>query len=76
FTFADASASAQPERIGIRWLDAAGAELSVTWSLTSSAASASWPRVSVAGVAPVGTTRAQVLLSSTVAGAGAVHYWE
>ncbi|MBQ1167024.1 hypothetical protein KBZ21_54415, partial [Streptomyces sp. A73] len=25
---------------------------------------------------PVGTTRAQVLLSSTVAGAGAVHYWE
>ncbi|MFE9382390.1 hypothetical protein ACFYMO_04000 [Streptomyces sp. NPDC007025] len=76
WTFADASSSAQPERIGIRWLDAAGAELSVTWSLTTATASASWHRVSVAGVAPSSAARAQVLLSSTVAGAGVVHYWE
>ncbi|MFE9337772.1 hypothetical protein [Streptomyces sp. NPDC007063] len=76
WTFADASSSAQPERIGIRWLDATGAEISVTWSLTTEAASASWHRVSVAGYAPVGTVRAQVLLSSTPAGAGVLHYWE
>lgn len=74
--FADASASAQPERIGIRWLDAAGAEISVTWSLTTAAASSSWHRVGVAGAAPAGAARAQVLLSSTPAGAAVFHYWE
>ncbi len=74
-TFADTSGSV-PERIGIRWLTAAGAEISVTWSLTTSAASASWHRVSVAGAAPVNAVRAQVLLSSTPAAAGVTHYWE
>lgn len=76
FTFADASASAQPERIGIRWLSAAGAELSVSWSLSTAAASSGWHRVSVAAAAPVGAARAQVLLSSTVSGANVLHYWE
>lgn len=74
--FADASSSAQPERIGIRWLDAAGAEVSVTWSLATAAASASWHRVGVAAAAPAGAARAQVLLSSTPAAAGVFHYWE
>lgn len=76
FTLADASASTQTERIGIRWLNSAGAEISVTWSLTTASASSSWHRVSVAGVAPVGAARAQVLLSSTVSGANVFHYWE
>jgi hypothetical protein len=70
--FADASGATVPERIGIRWLTAANVEVSITWSLTTSAASASWHRIGVAGVAPVGATQAQVLLSSTPA-AGAVN---
>ena len=78
FTFADASASAQPERIGILWLDATYAPVgSVTWSVTTAAASASWHRISVAGVAPVGAVRARVVLSSqTPAGAGVSHFFE
>ncbi|KMS71764.1 hypothetical protein ACH49_24380, partial [Streptomyces leeuwenhoekii] len=75
YTFADAAGSV-PERIGIRWLTAAGAEISVTWSLTTTAASANWHRVSVAGAAPVNAAAAQVLLSSTETGAGVNHYWE
>lgn len=75
-TFADASAAATPERIGIRWLNAAGSEISITWSLTTATASASWHRVSVAGAAPSGTATAQVVLSSTEAGAAVSHYWE
>ncbi|MFM9703586.1 hypothetical protein [Streptomyces galilaeus] len=71
-TFADASGATVPERIGIRWLTSTGTEVSITWSLTTSAASASWHRISVAGTAPVGATQAQVLLSSTPA-AGAVN---
>lgn len=73
--FADASGTV-PERIGIRWLTAASSEISVTWSLTTSAASASWHRVSVAGVAPVNAARAQVLLSSTPAAGNVSHFWE
>ncbi|MFH8751130.1 hypothetical protein ACH4GK_31680 [Streptomyces rimosus] len=73
--FADAS-GAVPERIGIRWLTWAGAEISVTWSLTTSAASGSWHRVSVAGVAPTWAVRCQVLLSSTPAAANVNHFWE
>lgn len=73
--FADTSGSV-PERIGIRWLTSANAEISVTWSLTTSAASASWHRVSVAGAAPVGAARAQVLLSSTPAAGAVNHFWE
>ncbi|NED31125.1 hypothetical protein [Streptomyces sp. SID8499] len=74
-TFAD-TAGAVPERIGIRWLDSAGAEISVTWSLTTAAASAAWHRVSVAGAAPTGAMQAQVLLSSTETAANVSHFWE
>jgi len=70
--FADASGATVPERIGIRWLTAANVEVSVTWSLTTSTASATWHRIAVGGTAPVGATQAQVLLSSTPA-AGAVN---
>lgn len=75
YCFADASGSV-PERIGIRWQTATGTEISVSWSMTTMAASASWHRVSVAAQAPVGATQAQVLLSSTPAGAGVNHFWE
>lgn len=75
YCFADA-AGVSSERIGIRWLDTTGAEISVTWSVTTTGSSSSWHRVSVAGQAPVGATHAQVLLSSTESGAGVNHYWE
>ncbi|MFC8986000.1 hypothetical protein [Streptomyces sp. NPDC057115] len=75
YAFADASGSV-PERIGIRWQTATGTEISVSWSMTTMAASASWHRVSVAAQAPVGATQAQVLLSSTPAGVGVNHFWE
>ncbi|MFJ2961161.1 hypothetical protein ACIPIC_02490 [Streptomyces collinus] len=74
YTFADA-AGASTERIGIRWM-AGATELSVTWSLTTMTASGGWHRVSVAGTAPAGATQAQVLLSSTEAGANVSHFWE
>lgn len=73
--FADTSGTVV-ERIGIRWLDASSAEISVTWSLTTATASASWHRVSVAGTAPVGATRAQVVVSSTPAAGAVTHFWE
>ncbi|MEU4154704.1 hypothetical protein [Streptomyces antimycoticus] len=75
YTFADASGTV-PERIGIRWLDKAGTVLGTTWSLSTMTASSSWHRVSVAGQAPAGTTRAQVILSSTPAAANVYHYYE
>ncbi|MEU3507961.1 hypothetical protein ABZ733_08515 [Streptomyces longwoodensis] len=75
YTFAD-TAGTVAERIGIRWLTAAGVEVSITWSLTTLAASSSWHRVSVSGPAPAGATQAQVVLSSTETAAGALHYWE
>lgn len=76
--FADASASAQPERIGIEWLTASYVAVgSITWSVTTSAAMAAWHRISVAGVAPVGAVRARIVLSSmSPAAAGASHYFE
>ena len=76
YAFADASGATVPERIGIRWLNASGAEISITWSLTTAAASASWHRISVAGPAPAGATQAQVLLSSTPAAALVISYYE
>lgn len=76
WTFADASSSTQAERIGIRWLSSTAAELSVTWSMTTSASSAGWHRVSVAGIAPAGAVRAQVLVSATVGAASRQHFWE
>ena len=74
--FADASGATVPERIGIRWLNSSGTELSITWSLTVSAASASWHRIAVAGAAPAGATQAQVLLSSTPAAANVTSFYE
>lgn len=74
-TFSD-TAGVVAERIGIRWLNSAGTEISITWSLTTAGASSGWHRVSVAGAAPVGATQAQVLLSSTETGANQYHYWE
>lgn len=78
YTFADtAGISATAERIGIRWLNAAGTEVSITWSPSTLTASSSWHRVSVAGTAPSGATQAQVLLSSTESGTPPVsHFWE
>ncbi|WP_328631968.1 hypothetical protein [Streptomyces sp. NBC_00356] len=73
-TMADSSGTST-ERIGIRWLTATGVEISITWSVTTMAASMGWHRVSVAGAAPAGTVTAQVVLSSTEA-AGSFHFWE
>lgn len=76
YAFADASGATVPERIGIRWLNASGAEVSVTWSLTTMAASAAWHRIGVAGSAPAGATQAQVLLSSTPAAGNVSSFYE
>ena len=76
YTFADASGATVPERIGIRWLNSSGTEVSITWSLTTLAASASWHRISVAGAAPTGATQAQVLLSSTPAAGNVNSFYE
>lgn len=74
--FADASGSSVPERIGIRWLTAAGAEISITWSLTVSAASTAWHRIAVSGPAPSTAVRAQVVVSSTATAAAQSSYYE
>ncbi|MGW7247692.1 hypothetical protein [Streptomyces decoyicus] len=75
--FADASGATVPERIGIQWLTEAGSEVSVSWGLTTSAASATWHRISVGAAAPVGATRARVLVSMmTPAAAGVIGYFE
>jgi hypothetical protein len=76
YAFADASGSTVPERIGIRWLSRIGTDMGTTWSLTTMAASASWHRISVAGQAPVGAARAQVVLSSTPAAANVNSFFE
>lgn len=74
---ADASAAAQPERIGIEWLDGTLTPVGdITWSMTTATAAAGWHRVSVAGPCPDGATRARVILSSVAGSAGALHYWE
>jgi hypothetical protein len=70
------TAGVVPERIGIRWLNAAGTEVSITWSVTTTGSSSGWHRVSVAGAAPATATQAQVLLSSTEVGVTVNHYWE
>ncbi|MFF0777099.1 hypothetical protein [Streptomyces sp. NPDC003720] len=76
FAFADASSTTIPERIGIRWLSLKGTEISVTWSLTTAAASSSWHRISVGGVAPIGAIRAQVVVSATATAANQVLFFE
>jgi hypothetical protein len=76
WTFADAAGTV-PERIGIQWLSSTSAAPSSRRSATTSAASGSLHRVSVAGQAPAGAAYARVLLSSVAPGAaGVVHYWE
>ncbi|MCX4676691.1 hypothetical protein OG413_15510 [Streptomyces sp. NBC_01433] len=72
----DASGATVPERIGIRWLTAANTEISITWSLTTATASTSWHRISVAGPAPVGAVRAQIVVSATTGAALVVSYFE
>lgn len=74
--FADASGATVPERIGIRWMSASNSEISVTWSLTTSAATSSWHRIGVAGAAPTGAVRAYVLLSATPAASNVINYFE
>ena len=75
--FADASGATVPERIGIRWLNAAGLEVGITWSLTTMTASASWHRISVAAAAPVGAYNAQVMLSTmTPAAPNVISFFE
>jgi hypothetical protein len=76
WAFADASGATVPERIGIRWLTWLNQEISVTWSVTTASASASWHRISVAGAAPAGAARAQVLVSATPAASGVINYFE
>lgn len=76
-TFADASAPTVSERIGIRWLDALNTELSITWSLTTSTVASALHRIGVAGAAPMGAVRAQVVLAGmTPAAAGVLNYFE
>src|SRR5690606_39413941 len=67
YCFAD-TAGVSAERIGIRWLSTAGSQISISWSMTTMAASSGWHRVSLAASAPVGAAQAQVVLSSTEAG--------
>ncbi|MGK5729731.1 hypothetical protein [Streptomyces sp. URMC 124] len=74
--FCDASGATVPERIGIRWLDASNAEISITWSLTTASASATWHRIAVGGEAPGTAARAQVVVSSTPAASGVFSYYE
>jgi hypothetical protein len=63
----DASGATVPERIGIRWLDASSVEISISWSLTTATASATWHRIAVADWAPTGAAYAQIVFSSTPA---------
>lgn len=72
----DASGATVPERIGIRWLTIGQSEISITWSLTALVASTSWHRLAVAGVAPANAYFAQVVVSSTPAGAGVTSSFE
>jgi hypothetical protein len=74
--WADASGATVPERIGIRWLDAASAEISVSWSMTTATASATWHRIAVADWAPAGAAYAQVILSATPAAGMVVNFYE
>jgi hypothetical protein len=74
--FCDAAGTV-PERIGLRWLTAANAEISISWSVTTSSASASWHRISVSDYAPATAAKVQVVVSSvTPGGAGVLHSFE
>ncbi|MFI1830675.1 hypothetical protein ACH41E_30190 [Streptomyces sp. NPDC020412] len=71
--FADAAGGTVPERIGLRWLTAANAEISISWSLTTSSAWASWHRIAVADWAPDTAAFVQVVFSAAPA-AGVSQY--
>ncbi|MFE5853534.1 hypothetical protein ACFQ61_10020 [Streptomyces sp. NPDC056500] len=76
-TFGDTSGTVPQHRIGIRWLDAADAQLSINWGVSTLTASASWHRVSSAAIAPTGAVRAQVLVGVLGIVAGGVNsFWE
>ena len=74
--FADASCVTVPERIGIRWLDASSAQISITWSGTTLSATSTWHRIAVADRAPAGAAFAQVIFSSTPSGAAVSSYFD
>jgi hypothetical protein len=74
--FADASGATVAERIGIRWLTSSNVEVSITWSLTTAAASATWHRIGVAAAAPMGATRAQVVVSSSPLAGAVTSFFE
>jgi hypothetical protein len=74
--FADAFSSTVPERIGIRWLDASSAQISITWSVTTATASSIWHRIAVADWAPDGAAYAQVIFSATPAGSGVNSFFD
>lgn len=77
YAFADAAGATEPERIGLEWLDSTYTPVgSITWSLTTLTATASWHRVSVAGMCPAGASRVRVVLSSTPTAALVSHFWE
>ncbi|MEU5926319.1 MULTISPECIES: hypothetical protein [Streptomyces] len=64
------------ERIGIRWLNSSNAEISITWSMTTSPASAGWHRIAVGGEAPADAARAQIVVSSTPVAGNVNQYYE
>ncbi|MFG7940953.1 hypothetical protein [Streptomyces cacaoi] len=68
--FADAAATAVPEHIGIRWLNADGTQISVTWGLYTAQVSGTWHRIGVAGRAPAGAARAHVLIGADATAGG------
>lgn len=74
--FADASGATVPERIGIRWLTSAGAEISISWSATTATASATWHRIAVADWAPTGAASAQVVFSATPAAGNVNNFFD
>lgn len=75
--FCDGSGATVPDRIGIRWMTAANAEISISWSLTTATASATWHRIAVGAAAPATAAYAQVVVSAlTPAGAGVINYFE
>ncbi|MGW3491770.1 hypothetical protein [Streptomyces sp. NPDC001054] len=75
--FGDAAGADQPERIGLNWLDDSYNNVgSITWALTTSAASSSWHRIGVAGPAPAGATRVRVVFESTTTATNKINYLE
>jgi hypothetical protein len=77
WAFADASSATVPVRIGIEWRSLDNVLLGTTWSVTTSAPSASWHRISVAGQAPGSARYARVIFSAvTPATAGVISYVE